>query len=172
MQREKVTIVDENDRILGYKWRDELTTDDRWRITSIWLVNSHGQVLIAQRDASKKNHPNMWGPSAAGTVEASETYESNAAKELEEELGLQNTELKLLSRGVMDTSDGTKRYMSWFVTKCDWPAERFTPQPGEVQAVKWVDKDWLLEDIKANPNNYTPSCISWPELFAKLKPQS
>lgn len=45
IQREKIQIVDQNDNIIGEKWRDELTNDDCWRIISLWITNDNGEVL-------------------------------------------------------------------------------------------------------------------------------
>ena len=49
------------------------------------------RVLIVERQTAfdKKYDPGKWGPSAAGTVEEGETYQSNIIKELQEEIGLE-----------------------------------------------------------------------------------
>ena len=57
MSKEKVFIVDENDRVLKEKWRNELTDTDRWRIIAIWVENSLGEILLQQRSLSKDLNP-------------------------------------------------------------------------------------------------------------------
>ena len=82
-------IVNENDEIIDYKPRNEIDyKKDYYRIGCLWLTNSKGEVLLAQRLLTKDKDPGMWGPSAAGTLEKGESYESNIYKEAEEELGL------------------------------------------------------------------------------------
>lgn len=56
MSREKVYVVDENDSVLGEKWRDETLPSDRIRIVGIWVENSTGEVLLARRADHKKLH--------------------------------------------------------------------------------------------------------------------
>lgn len=88
MSKELVTIVDEQDNILGVKARDDLGSKDIVRISVLWIENSKGQVLLQQRSLAKKTGPGKWGPAVAGTVESHETYASNIIKEAEEEIGL------------------------------------------------------------------------------------
>ena len=92
----KIPIVDENDNIIGYKDREHKRSEDIFRITHVWIFNKKNQFLIAKRHHSKKVSPNKWSPAVAGTVEEGESYESNARKEAEEELGLKNLNLKPL----------------------------------------------------------------------------
>ncbi len=88
MQKQKVIIVDENDKIIGYKERNDRNQNDIIRIAGIWIENEKGEVLIAQRSFRKVNNPGKLGPAAAGTLEVGETYESNILKEVEEEIGI------------------------------------------------------------------------------------
>ena len=79
-----ITIVNEEDEIIGHKDRTSLDHEtDIYRVAALWLTNSTGEVLIAQRALSKESSPGKWGPAAAGTVEEGETYESNIVKEVE-----------------------------------------------------------------------------------------
>ena len=52
-------------------------------------------MLIAPRVLTNDKDPGKWGPAAGGTLEISETYESNAYKEAEEEIGLTGVEFIL-----------------------------------------------------------------------------
>ena len=67
-------IVDLNDEIIGHKPRNEIDfKKDYYRIGCLWLTNSKGEVLIAQRLLAKDKDPGKWGPAAAGTLEMGET---------------------------------------------------------------------------------------------------
>ncbi|MCA9301434.1 hypothetical protein H6801_03830 [Candidatus Nomurabacteria bacterium] len=78
MSKEKVFIVDENDRVLKEKWRNELTDTDRWRIIAIWVENSLGEILLQQRSLSKDLNPGLWTPGVVGTVAVPDSYEETA----------------------------------------------------------------------------------------------
>jgi len=89
-------VVDENDQLIGYKERSKIDfKKDIYRIGALWLTDGTGQILIAQRKLTKDKDPGKWGPAAAGTVEKSETYESNAYKEAQEEIGLVGVKFEL-----------------------------------------------------------------------------
>jgi len=151
----KQIIVDENDQPIGLKLRDQLDfKKDIYRVSALWLTNSRGQVLIAQRSLQKKNNPGKWGPAVAGTVEEDETYESNIEKECEEEIGLTGVEL-VLSHKFKMPDDAPRRYFcQYFTATVDRPAESFVLQPEEVDAVKWVEPGGLRTDIDKHPDKY------------------
>ena len=76
-----IPIVNEQDEIIEYKDRNDRSPEEITRITSLWLGNEKGEVLLAQRAFNKKTSPGLWGPAAAGSVEKGETYDSNIIKE-------------------------------------------------------------------------------------------
>ncbi len=160
----KVILVDKDDNPIGLQYRDKIDHEKEiYRVTGIWIENSKGQVLIAQRQLTKLHDPGKWGPAVAGTIEEGETYESNAYKELEEELGLINVKLEL---GPKTFRDGSKKHFTqWFVCVVDLPADAFKLQEEEVEAVAWIDKVNLVKDVKENPDKYIPS---FPKILASL----
>ena len=54
----------------------------------IWLYTSKGEILLQQRAASKAICPLLWDVSVAGHIDAGETIESGAIREIKEEIGL------------------------------------------------------------------------------------
>lgn len=104
---------------------------------------------------SKDKHPGKWGPAAAGTLEKGETYESNIYKEAEEELGLSGITLEIGPK--MKFERPHQHFTQWFSGVCDWPEERFVPQPTEVQRVMWIEKELLIQNIREHPEKYVPS---------------
>ncbi len=86
----KTIIVNEKDKIIGSKERGTLTREDLFRVSALWVTNSKGEYLLAQRSFSKKHHPGKWGPAVEGTNQEGETYESNMIKETKGEIGLEN----------------------------------------------------------------------------------
>jgi len=109
---QKIIIVDANDQVIGYKERTEVTYDDTYRVAGLWVLNEAGDALLARRALTKKHDPGKWGPSAAGTVEEGETYESNMAKEAEEELGLTGFPLRMLHTELLQQNH--KFFCTWF----------------------------------------------------------
>ncbi|MDQ2972857.1 MAG: NUDIX domain-containing protein [bacterium] len=149
-------IVDENDELIGFKPRNEIDfKKDYYRIGCLWLTNLKGEVLLAQRLLTKDKDPGKWGPSAAGTLEKGETYESNIYKEAEEELGLTGVGFTAIAK--LKLEEPRKSFLQLYEGVCDWQADEFTPQPEEVEQVSWIHIDDLRKDIKKNPDKYVPS---------------
>ena len=150
----KIIVVDENDNEIGVKERSEITHNDIYRVSGLWLTNSKGEILLAQRSFNKHpaHSPGKWGPAVAGTVEEDETYEENIIKEIEEELGLKGLKLKKAHKKFRD--NGIRRYfVQIFTSSIDRAAEEFIIQKDEVEQVKWVSKDELKSWTKNNPKD-------------------
>lgn len=148
----KVPVVNENDELIGYKEREELALTDIYRVSALWLVNSRGQVLLAQRGFNKSHDPGKWGPAVAGTVEEGEDYESNMVKETAEELGL--TGLKMEKSLKLRRRKHYQYFCQWYEAIVDKPAAEFKVQKDEVAAIRWFDVEELKKDIEENPQNY------------------
>src|SRR3990167_10312219 len=143
-------VVDGDDKIIGYKQREDIDyARDIYRIGALWLTNSKGQILIAQRKLNKDKDPGKWGPAAAGTLEKGETYETNIYKEAEEEIGLSGVKFELGPKQRFATV--RQSFCQWYLGKSDKQSDEFIPQPEEVEQVKWVSLKELTKDVKSNP---------------------
>jgi len=61
----KVIMVDKNDNVVGSKERDSVGSGDIYRTSALWVTNSGGDILVAQRAFKKKNDPGKWGASGS-----------------------------------------------------------------------------------------------------------
>jgi isopentenyldiphosphate isomerase len=166
---EVVYVVDDSDNLLEYKLRSELTGSERIRISAIWVENSAGDILLAQRAFDRKVDPGRWGPASAGTVVKGESYEDNAVKELAEEIGVKGVPLEPVGKRIFDSRTGSKRACQFYKVVIDWPLERFTPQLEEVASLRWYKKDELADELQKNPDKFMGSAYLWPELFGLNK---
>ncbi len=163
--KSKIIIVDEKDNIIGYKDRDSIKREDIYRVSALWITNSNGDILLAQRALTKTHGPGKWGPAVAGTNDKGETYEMNIIKEAEEEIGLKNIKPKLVIK--VRRSEEYNYFVQWFLLKIDKPISEFSRDPVEVERIKWFSKEELLKDIHTNPKMFVESAKSWTELFFK-----
>jgi len=158
-----IPIVDEKDGIIDFKDKKFRTKDDIYRISSLWIMNSKGEILLAQRHKSKMLHPNTWWPAVAGTVDEQETYKETIIRETEEELGLKNIEFQLWPK--VRIKDDYWFFCQWFVACVDKDISEFIPQETEVQALRWINSNELLREYKKSPEIYIPSMKNCLELF-------
>jgi len=163
----RIAIVDENDSPIGFKERSALENGDIYRVSALWLTNSAGEVLMAQRAFTKKNDPGLWGPAVAGTVDEGEGYEENIVKETREEIGLEIT-IEQLKVGPKIRRHGKNNYFSqWYFYSVDMPAGKFTIPHQEVVQVRWFPVEELKKRIKDTPQEFIPSANLWAEQFLK-----
>lgn len=157
--KEKIIIVDELNNKIGVKYRDEIDHEvDRYQCTGLWVTNSKGEVLIAQRKLTKEEDPGKWGCAVAGTVEEGETFETNIYKEAEEEIGLKGVVFEV---GPLQKNEKPrKNYAQWFVVRVDLPVESFYLQEDEVEQITWIQPEKLVDDVKNDPKKYLNSFIS------------
>ncbi len=149
----KIPIVNEQDEIIGYKDRKDRNPKDIFRATGLWMTNSDGDILLAQRSFSKKYNPGIWGPAVNGTVEEGETYESNITKEIEEELGLLDIKPVL---GKKFRKNNEHRYFSqYFYLTLDMDIKDFKINKEEVAEIKWFSRQELEKELKENPKKFS-----------------
>lgn len=150
--RESIIIVDENDEIIGHKERGTLLKSDIYRVTALWVTNSRGDILLAQRALTKRHDPGKWGPAAAGTVDQGETYDGNVVKEAFEELGLAGIRP---TKGPRFRVSGEYQYFcQLYLLVVDRPAEDFVIQAEEVAQVRWFSKAELETAMRDHPEQF------------------
>lgn len=163
----KIIIVDENDKIIGYKDRDALDKGDIYRVSALWITNSNGEVLLARRHHTKSHHPKKWSTAVAGTVEEGETYEENIIKEAEEELGLKNIKPKLSYE--TKTDNEYHHFAQWYTLNIDRDINEFKIQEDEVEEIKWFSPEEAKKYLQEHPEEFVPSMKKYFELFFLIK---
>jgi isopentenyl-diphosphate Delta-isomerase len=158
--KEQTIIVNENDEIIGFKERSSLNKKDIVRISALWIQNSKGEILLAQRSFQKSTSPGKWGPAVAGTNEKGETYEQNMIKEAKEEIGLKGFKFEKAHK----IRNKENNFVQWFTLKTD--NYEFKLQKEEVEQVKWFKKEELKKEIKENPEKFTSSVKKNIDIFS------
>lgn len=155
----KIPIVNEQDEIIGYKEREDATTDDLVRASGLWVSDKDRNILLAQRAFSKKYAPGLWGSAAGGVVEENETYESCIVREAEEEIGLKGVIFKLGPKICLP--DCFVQYFSAIVDR-DYV---FIKQEEEVEQIKWFSQVELDEFLKEKPEMFMNGFKEYIKLF-------
>lgn len=155
----KQIIVNEQDEIIGYKLRIEITSQDIYRVSALWIENSRGEVLLAQRGFLKRNSPGKWWPAVAGTVDEGENYEDNIYKEALEEIGLS---------GCIFSPEEKLRvqwryhyFCQWFSLVLDKDISEFSKEEGQVESLRWTTKEELKNLIEICPEIFTDNFANY-----------
>jgi 16S rRNA (adenine1518-N6/adenine1519-N6)-dimethyltransferase len=89
---ELLAVVDKNDEPLLPMARATIHRENLLhRAVHVLLVNHRGELLLQKRSYRKDRFPRCWDSSAAGHVDAHESYRECAMRELQEETGVTTT---------------------------------------------------------------------------------
>jgi isopentenyldiphosphate isomerase len=162
----KIPIVNTNDEITAYKDRSELDLDhDIVRSASLWITNSDGNVLLAQRKFDKRTDPGKWAEAVGGTVDNQDSYEDTVYREAEEELGIVGQKFTAGPKQFV-TGPPANYFVQWYYVNLDWPLEKFVPQESEVERIAWWNPESLECEMAENPENYIDAL---PEMLHLLQ---
>lgn len=143
VSEELVDIVDENDRVVRTATRAEMRRDVLLhRVVAIICLNSRGEIYVHRRTATKDLFPSLYDMFVAGTVEAGETYEATAARELEEEIGVRGVALERLFHHRYEGRQ-TRSHTEVYRVVWDGP---ITPQASEIQWGQFRSRESLIQN--------------------------
>lgn len=152
---ELIAWVDRHDQPLGSLPRADLRERGLiGRGTYILLFNSAGELCVHRRTLSKAIYPGYWDVAAGGMVQADESYELSAARELEEELGVSGVALAAHERFFFDQPDN-RLWCAVFSAVWDGPLKL---QPEEVLEARFLSIDQVLRETTEKP--YCPDSLA------------
>ena len=145
-------VVDADDRVIGQATRGDVHARGLLhRAAHVFVFNSSGELLLQQRSATKDAHPLCWTSSCSGHLDAGESYEVAARRELQEEIGLE-TALEFLVKlpaGPRTSNEHT----ALFRATCDDPPN---PDPVEVADLRWTALDRCHRELLDDPERFDP----------------
>ncbi|MDP3815614.1 NUDIX hydrolase [Pseudomonas sp.] len=152
---ERIAWVDEQDRPLGGLLRRELRERRLiGRGSYILLFNSLGELCVHRRTLSKALYPGYWDVAAGGMVLEGEGYAESAARELAEELGIQDVALVEHAHFLYDAPE-SRLWCTAFSAVSDAP---LVLQPEEVLEARFISLDEALADTRRKP--YCPDSLA------------
>lgn len=157
MSKALIAIVNEQDEVVGHKLSSQVQDGEIYRVSALWVKNSNGDVLLAQRGLNEPHDPGIWGPAVAGTVEMGESYGDNIIKEAKEELGIDDVEL--IEGPKHRTSNKYNYFTQWYTAIIDKTAEEFVIQKEDLEQVRWFTREELSRELRDHPEKYFD--MSW-----------
>lgn len=128
-------------------------------VVHVIVFNKEGKMLIQQRTKDRTSNPGKWDFSVGGCVVSGETSSIAAERELYEELGLKVKLQNTLANFSISFSTGFDDY---YVIDYDIDEKDINYQKEEVQAVRWADKQEIIELIQADKFiNYRISLVEF-----------
>lgn len=155
---ELLVVVDEKDRVLGYKNKLECHQGEGilHRAFSIFIFNDKGEVLIQKRSGQKHLWPHFWSNSCCSHPRKGEELENAVQRRLAEELGI-STPLKHLFTFQYHAKFGQvgseREICAVYIGKSN---DKIVVNPNEIAEWKWMKINDLTRELAKNPGQYTP----------------
>lgn len=154
--KEFVILVDEQDQEIGLMEKMEAHEKGvLHRAFSVFVFNDQGQFLLQQRAFSKYHSGGLWTNTCCSHPRKGETVLEAATRRLQEEMGFivpLEAQFSFIYFRELD-NDLIEHELDHVVFG------KFNGIPAinadEVASYKYVDKEVLIADMKANPTNYT-----------------
>lgn len=138
-------VINEKDEVVGSVPHEELYEKKLpHRIVHVLIFDDVGKIVLQKRSAKKSFCPLHWCTAAGGHVQAGETYEEAALRELEEELGV-NVPVEFMFKTKYIYSEGSFKSLGIFKAKFGGP---FDVNPDEVDAVESFSIRELLDLVE------------------------
>jgi len=155
-------VVDADDRVTGQMSRHEVHRQKLLhRAVHIFVFNQRGELFLQRRSRWKDVHPLRWDSSAAGHVNAGQTYEETAPRELEEELGV-SAPVELI--GSIPPSDHTGwEHVRLYRSAHEGP---FKLHPAEIETGGFFTRDQIERWTTARPEDFATGFLECWRLFA------
>lgn len=144
-----------------------------------WVVNSVGQLLLAQRALTKKTHPGTWDMAICGHISTGEDAIMAVQREGFEELGIiidDSAHERLLTYVHHNEDvlpDGSIRHerliTPTLLIREDVDLARLSLEPTEVAAVRWIVLSELFDDLSRSDHPYAIRPDEWQQLFPLLQ---
>ncbi len=155
--------VDSNDKPIGTeeKIKCHMPNGKLHRAFTILLFNSEGKLLLTQRSMDKMLWPGDWDGTVASHPRQSETYVSSAERRLPEELGI-SCKLDYLFKfeyHVPYKNIGSENEVCGTLIGIVEDPRKIKLVKEEINDIKWVTLDELLDNIKKSPQIYCPWMI-------------
>jgi isopentenyl-diphosphate delta-isomerase type 1 len=162
---EMLSVVDENDKLIKGEERKIVHSSTLWhRGIHVFVFNNKGELLIQLRSSTKDKYPNTYDCSISGQVSFGENYEATALRELEEELGIENVNIKPVLHFRMPYGPNDYHVCKLFMC---YYSEKIKPNE-EISEVKFFNLDELKKLINEKPDMFTPWFIEMLKWYHKI----
>lgn len=158
-------VVDEDDEVLRQEKRSVVHEQNLiHRAVHVLVFNKKKEVLLQKRSILKDKCPGLWDSSAAGHLDAGESYDDCAPRELKEELGV-DAEVQHIAQLKPCENTGWE-HIGLYVSRYDG-ALRFPCS--EIEHAMWFEMDELNDWIQKRPVDFAPGFIEcWAVFYEKF----
>ncbi len=148
---ELIDIVNDRNAVIGRISKDQLYDGpNNHRIVHVLIYNDKGEIALQLRSRMVAFLPSHWTTVVGGHVQAGETVEQAAKREMNEEIGLVAPIKKLFEIiYVPPRVPGMKKFLTVFKTTHNGP---FSPNPEDVERIEFFSPNKIKQKIVRGKN--------------------
>lgn len=156
-------VVNDHDEVIGQNTRGEVHRRRlNHRAVHVLVFNRKGEIFLQKRSATKDRHPGTWDSSASGHLDAGETYDACAIREVREEIGLHLTETPPRLFKLAACAETGQEFVWVYRGQAEGP---FTLHPEEIERGAWFKPEEVTRWITEQPQDFAPTFpVIWKQL--------
>lgn len=161
-------VVDDHDEVIAQAPRREVHARRlKHRAIHVLVFGSDGRVFLQKRSLAKDSSPGLWDSSCSGHLDAGESYDQAAQRELFEEIGLRLPAPPERWFRIEACPDTGWEFVWVYRTFSDGP---FHLNPSEIETGAWYVRAQLSEVVAADPFKFTrPFRFIWKKAAEKAE---
>jgi isopentenyl-diphosphate Delta-isomerase len=153
MSEEYLDVISEHDVTIGKETRKKVHEVGLWhRGVHVFLFDKDGKMLIQKRSADRASNPLRLDCSVSEHVLAGESYAEAAIRGLKEEMGLENIEIKKLSKFKMNYGINDNEISELYEGLVDSNQVKFDPE--EIESIDYVSMNELRLMLKEDESKF------------------
>ena len=132
------------------------------RAIHLYLFNSKNEILLQKRSLRVDNYPGFFSISVLGHVHAGEFSSAAVRREVEEELGLDASQLKLeflfsfFQEAILSETYIDRQFSDVYVTRASIDPNLIRLDPSEVTEIKFVTFERFREMVSSQSSGLAP----------------
>jgi isopentenyl-diphosphate delta-isomerase type 1 len=166
MPEEIFDVVNDRDEVIGQKPRSEIhRLKLKHRAVHVLVFNSKGELFLQKRSMKKDCFPGAWDSSASGHLEAGESYDACAVRELKEELGLTIAQVPERQFKIDARAETGWEFVWIYRCAAEGP---FTLNPDEIETGEWFSPAKLSRWLAEKPEVFAGAVpLIWSEMLLR-----
>lgn len=150
-------VVNERNEVTGQLTRGEVHARGLpHRAVHVFVINSRGEVFLQKRSHLKDVSPLKWDSSAAGHLDAGESYADCAIREVREENGIEITETELAA--LLSAGEHTDHeFVELRLARHNGPMRC---PPEEIACGEWFTPEMISDWVDARPQDFAKGFVS------------
>lgn len=167
---EYLDVFDENNQPTGVSLpRRQIHAEGLWhRTVHIYLFRKGAdglEFLLHLRSKLKETSPGLWDTRFGGHIKAGQSVEEGVRDELQEEIGLDTSQIQLIE-GEWKKRDNfpNREYTKFYFLEYNDSLDNLKFNDGEVDEVKWMNVEAIKEDMRKTPEAYSASLSGFEKI--------